>query len=118
MPVDLEAPNRAGMRLFGDQAQKGNNWTCTPLIGAPFDVDAIFDEAWNSLSIQSIGRGGIAPVATTKPAILVQMRDLPVGFKPKQRDLWLRKATGVTYEAADPQTDGMGCYRILLTKKV
>jgi hypothetical protein len=116
MPVDLDAPNRAAMGAFGDQAQTGKKWTYTPTVGQAFDIDGVYDEAWNTLAIQSISRGGIAPVSTTKPALWVRIADLPIGFKPRQREALLRHSTGQNYAVADTQIDGMGGIRLILTK--
>lgn len=117
MPVDLDAPNRAALRLFGDQAQTGQEWTYTPQGATPaFDINGVYDEAWSSLGIQTIGRGGIAPVSSTQPALWVRVADLPAGFKPRQRDRLLRKATGQNYQIGDTLVDSMGGIRLLMTK--
>lgn len=118
MAVDLDAPNRAAFRAFGDKAQTGQGWTYTPAQGQPFDIDGIYDEAWAVLGIQAGigGRGGIAPISTTKPALLLRIVDMPAGFKPKQKDCLRRKAKAQNYTISDTQPDGMGCIRLILTK--
>lgn len=116
MPVDLDAPNRAAMRLFGDQAQKGQKWTYFPQNGQPFDINGIYDEAWNSIGIQNLGRAGIAPVSTTQPAFWLRIADLTGGFRPKQRDRLRQNATGQSFQISDTLPDSMGGIRLLLTK--
>lgn len=115
MPVDLDAANRAAFRVFGEQVQKGQKWTYTPRGGVGFDIDVIFDEAWSELQIRS-NRGGIAPVATTAPAVLVRLADVPNGVTLKQGDALKNNLTQQTYEVADPKLDGMGCMRLILNE--
>lgn len=116
MPVDLDAPTRAGLRVFGAAAQTGSKWTCTPQGGQPFDIDVIYDEAWATIGVQAMGRGAIAPVSTTKPAILVRLADLPQGVTIKQKDVLRNNAAAQNYSVADAQPDGMGCVRLMLNK--
>jgi hypothetical protein len=116
MPVDLDAPNRAGMRLFGAAAQTGSKWTYTPQGGDPFDIDVIYDEAWSTLGVQGIGRGGFAPVSTTKPAILMRLKDVPQGIFLKQDDTMRDNASARSFSVADAQPDGMGCMRLMLNE--
>lgn len=117
MAVDLDAPARAGLRAFGVLAQTGKKWTYTPAAGTPYDLDGIFDEAWSSITVQAIGRGGIAPVSTTKPAILIRLADCPPASAPLNTDGALKNnVTAQTYSIADTQVDGMGCIRLILNE--
>lgn len=116
MPVDLDAPNRAGMRLFGAAAQTGSKWTYTPQGGQPFDIDVIYDEAWATIAVQAMGRGAIAPVSTTKPAVLVRLADVPQGVILQQDDALLDHVKARTFTVADTQPDGMGCMRLFLNE--
>lgn len=116
MPVDLDAPNRAGMRLFGAAAQTGSKWTYTPQGGQAFDIDVIYDEAWATIGVQAVGRGAIAPVSTTAPAVLVRLADVPQGVKLQQGDALLNNVTAKTYSVADTLLDGMGCMRLILNE--
>lgn len=105
------------MRVFGAKAQTGRAWTYTaPPPTQPFDIDGIFDEAWATIGIQAVGRGAIAPVSTTKPALLVRLADLPSGVKPQQGDTLRNNVTGQTYSVADAQPDGMGCMHLILNE--
>ncbi len=119
MPVDLDAPNRAAFRTFGAQVQTGKMWTFTPLAGAAFDIDVIYDEAWSAIQIKSTGvggRGGIAPVSTTAPAVLVRLADVPAGARIEQGGALKNNVTQQTYSVADVQPDGMGCLRLHLNE--
>lgn len=113
MPVDLDAPTRAGLRAFGDVAQTGKAWTYTPKGAAPFDLDAIYDEAWATIEIRNT-RFSMAPVSTTKPCILVRLADFPAGLKPAQFDTVVRNSTCEAYEIADVNEDGFGCAHLPL----
>lgn len=116
MPVDLDAPNRAAMRLFGAAAQTGSKWTYTPQGGQAFALDVIYDEAWASIGVQAVGRSAIAPVSTTKPAITVRLGDVPQGVTLQQDDQIHDNVSQRTFTVADAQPDGMGCMRLFLNE--
>lgn len=116
MPADLDAPNRAALRVFGAAAQTGSKWSYTPQVGEPFDVDVIYDEAWATIAVQAMGRGAIAPVSTTKPAVLVRLADVPVGVTLQQDDDLRDNVKARTFTVSDTQPDGMGCMRLFLNE--
>lgn len=117
MPVDLDAPNRAAMRLFGQEAQDGGKWTYTaPQNGPSFDIDVIYDEAWATLQVAAVGRGAIAPLSTTKPAVSIRVADIPQGSSIQKNGSLRDNVKQKTYSVADAQPDGMGFVRLTLNK--
>jgi hypothetical protein len=116
MPVDLGRANRAAFRVFGALAQTGRKWTYTPADGDPFDIDVIYDEAWSTLEIRGVSRGGLAPIATTKPAVLLQLKDVPSGIVLQEDDALRDNVKARTFTVAHIQPDGMDCSRLMLNE--
>ena len=115
MSVDLDAPTRAALAVFGEVAQTGETWTYTPQGGTPFQIDGVFDEAWSSITIKN-DRFGIAPVSTTKPCLLVRLADFPSGVTPQQGGGLVRGKNAQAYTVADVNQDGFGCAHLPLNE--
>jgi hypothetical protein len=114
MPVDFDAlVNDTCVRTFGVGAKGEGLARYTPLQGAPFDIDGIFDEAWASVQLTT-GRVQV-PVSTTAPRFGARRRALPDGFDPAQGD-GLQLPGGRSFQVQDVQPDGFEYVYLILTE--
>jgi hypothetical protein len=101
MPVDFDGLVNKSVT---DPAIFGKAITYTPQNGAPFTLNVVFDEAWQT--VEGSGRRGISlPVSTTKPVFGARKSDCPAGVEPAQGDSCV--IDGTTYEVGDVQPDGV-----------
>lgn len=83
----------------------------TPKGGAPFTLNVVFDEAWQTIEASGGRRGFQVPISTTKPVIGCRKADFPQGVEPCQEDSCT--IDGEVREVSDVQPDGVSGWLFL-----
>jgi hypothetical protein len=90
------------MRAFGDKA------TFIPVVGTPFGITGVFDDAYVLVATSEYG----APINSVYPAIGVDLTEFP--SPPVQGDHVLIALTGKTYSVREPRPDSHGGALLIL----
>ena len=110
MSVDFDRLNASVNRVFGVGA-KGTKARYTPQDGDAFDLDGVFDEAWQETGFPARSAGISLPVSTTRPSFGCRLSDFPEGVKPQQGDAITINC--VDYEVSDANPDGVSGWFLL-----
>ncbi|HZR87890.1 MAG TPA: hypothetical protein VFB02_13860 [Bradyrhizobium sp.] len=95
------------MTIFGEEdASSPETTTPTyyPVVGAPFDLNGVFDEAYRAIDLNDT----TSDISTVDPVLGVRLADFPTGVAPAADDKVKIPRMGATYLVRNVRVDGRG----------